>query len=93
MKFLISESEDPESELSALADQLIKKGFKKFVSNRFGRMSSLSKTFIEHKPVLEKFFDEAVDENSNKLWMVSYCYLNSECFFDECKVIMCNLFF
>ena len=59
MKFLISESEDPESELSAMADQLIKKGFKKFVSNRFGRMSSLSKTFIEHKPVLEKFFDEA----------------------------------
>ena len=86
LKFLFSESKDIESELSPLATELLKTGFKKFVSNRFGRMSSLSKTFIQHKPLLDKFFHDAVDENCNKLWMASYCYLNSTWFYTSCKV-------
>ena len=77
-EFLKEECEDGEN--TEVAKELVKKGFKKFVSNRFGRLCNLSKLYLLHKPLLGKFFQEVVDENSNKLWMASYCYLNPEWF-------------
>ena len=86
IKFLEDEMNDKDSENQECAKHLLKNGFTKFVSNRFGRLASLSKIYIQHKNLLEKFFSEAVDEHSNRLWMASYCYLKSEWFYTCCKV-------
>ena len=45
---------------------LLKNGIKGFISNRFGRLVYLSKAVVEHKEMLEMFFDRQVDRYSCK---------------------------
>lgn len=68
------------------AEDLIKNGFKKFQSNRFGRQVQLSKLFVMHRPLILKFFEDTVDESDNRLFLASFCYLNSDWFFTCCKI-------
>ena len=41
--------------------------FEDFSSNRFGRIATLAKRFLQHRDDLIKFFEQCVDEHSNKL--------------------------
>ena len=78
------------SETSKLSGELVKKGFKGFVSNRFGRIGELSTAVVKHKSILEKFFEKQVNEHANKLVLAVSCYTNSQWFNLCCEV---SLFF
>ena len=54
--------------------------FKGFVSNRFGRIGELSNLFLDHEKAIDAFFNNQVDEHSNKLVLAVSCYYNSEWF-------------
>ena len=51
----------------------LKNDFKGFISNRFGRVGELSKLILEHMAYIKGFFEEYVDENSNKLVLAVNC--------------------
>ena len=57
-----------------------------FSSNRFGRTLCLAQTFVDHRVLLHKFFDEQVDPNQNKLFSACYAYLQSTWFNLCCEV-------
>ena len=67
-------------------DELQSKDFKGFQSNRFGRTSFLASLYLEHQQDLLRFFDEEVDENSNKLVLALTAYFKSDWFTIGCKV-------
>ena len=63
-----------------------KGSFKGFQSNRIGRITFLASLYLEHKIDLLRFFEETVDENSNKLVLALSDYLSSEWFSTGCEV-------
>ena len=63
-----------------------KVSFKGFQSNRIGRIAFLASLFLEHKKDLLKFFEETVDENSNKLVLALSDYMSSEWFSTGCEI-------
>ena len=83
--FLKKESTSDES-TAELSSMLLKRGFKGFVSNRFGRIGELSTAFTEHKSLLNKYFELQVDEHSNKLVLAISCYMDSHWFRTCCEV-------
>ena len=70
---------------SALSGKLVKQGFKGFQSNRFGRMGEISSAMVAHKPLIDMFFDNQVNEHSNKLVLAVDCYKQSEWFMICCQ--------
>ena len=64
----------------------IKDSFKGFRSNRIGRIAFLASLYLEHKIDLLIFFEETVDENSNKLVLALSDYLSSEWFSTGCEI-------
>ena len=84
--YLKEDSENDESDTKGLSKELLSVGFESFSSNRFGRTGSISSTIVKHRPVLLKFFDEAVDESANKLNLACGAYLESDFFIECCKV-------
>ena len=85
-QFLAADSKDSDSETQDLSSKLLKMGFLGFSSNRFGRTLSLADTFIEHKSMIHKFYDQQVDQNQNKLFLACYAYLNSNWFNLCCEI-------
>jgi hypothetical protein len=79
----VSQSEDP---LATDCARLLKCGFLGFQSNRFGRTTNLATTFKDHCEVLHKFFDDVVDESSNKLTLACVAYLRSPWFNVCCEI-------
>ena len=63
-----------------------KDSFKGFQSNRIGRIAFLASLYLEHKIDLLRFFEEIVDENSNKLVLALSDYLSSEWFSTGCEI-------
>ena len=63
---------------SALSQKLLKNGINGFQFNRFGQIGELSTALLNHKPLLDKFFDEVVDEYANKLVLTVYAYKESQ---------------
>ena len=57
-----------------------------FVAHRFGRIAELSREYISHKSQITKFFDDVVDENSNKLVLAVSIYIQNEWFFECTKL-------
>ena len=57
-----------------------------FSENRFGRTAALASMFLKHKPDLQRFFAEVVDENSNKLVLAVSTYIESDWFYTGCLV-------
>ena len=76
-QFLSDDSKFEESDTHELFTKLLKKGFLGFSSNRFGRTLSLAEAFIEHRILIQKFYDEQVDQHQNKLFSACYAYLQS----------------
>ena len=76
-QFLKADSEDPHSETKEVSANLLKQGFQKFSSNRFGRLLSLAEIFVENRKMIAKYFDEQVDQHANKLFLACYAYLRS----------------
>ena len=64
--------------------------FKGFVSNRFGRIAELAKTFLSHQEYIIAFFEAVVDENSNKLVLAVATFVQNE-WFSECARIYAKL--
>ena len=62
------------------------KSFKGFQSNRFGRTAKMAELFLEHKETLKIFFNEAVDEKSNRLVQAMSTYIHSEWFELACEI-------
>ena len=85
-QYLQEDSIDEQSETKEVSKKLLKNGFQKFSSNRFGRMLSLSETFEANKTTIRKFYDDQVDEHANKLVLACFAYLNSEWFQLCCKI-------
>ena len=80
----ISESDE---DLKLLATELLKQQFKGFGGgNRFGRVSYLAKIYIDHHPLLIKFFEDVVIVNQNKLFSACNAYIHSDWFFMCCKI-------
>ena len=69
-----------ESHSQEVSAKLLKVGFKGFSSNRFGRTLDLAETFVQHRLMIQKFYDEQVDQNQNKLFLACYAYLQSSWF-------------
>ena len=63
-----------------------KDSFKGFKSNRIGRIAFLASLYLEHKSDLCRFFEEIVDENSNRLVIALSDYMRSEWFTTGCKI-------
>ena len=57
--------------------EVTKNEFKGFISNRFGRIGELSHLLIDHLQHIRDFFEEYVDENSNKLVLAVHTYLKA----------------
>ena len=64
----------------------LKNDFKGFISNRFGRIGELSNVVQKHLPYIRQFFDEQVNEHSNKLVLAVYTYTQSQWFLTCCNV-------
>ena len=64
----------------------VKDTFKGFQSNRIGRIAHLASLFIQHRNDLISFFDEVVDENSNRLVLCLFDYLRSGWFKTGCEI-------
>ena len=73
-------------DLAYAANILLKSGFKGFQTNRFGRSGSLSQTYVDHEPLLHQFFEQWVDEQSNKLHLACLAYLSSSWSLTCCRV-------
>ena len=52
----------------------IRKGFKGFQGNRFGRIGEISSTIVDHLAIIEAFFYKMVDQHSNKLVLAVHAY-------------------
>ena len=78
--------EQKESTAGEEVCKALEDNFLGFQSNRFGRISHLSTIILKHKDLLQKFFDENVDENANKLVLACNAFLNSRWFFLCCEV-------
>ena len=77
------------SYLRRLGDEegkVMKNEFKGFISNRFGRIGELSHLVIDHLQHIRNFFEEYVNENSNKLVLAVYTYVKSEWFLTCCEI-------
>ena len=85
-QFLKEDSEDQTSETKDISAKLLKKGFQKFSSNRFGRVLSLAEIFVENRDIITKFYDERVDQHANKLFLACYAYLRSPWFNLCCEI-------
>ena len=79
-EFLKQDSDDDNSNTQQISSELLKTGFNKFSSNRFGRVLELSDIFVANKEMIEKFYDEQVDQHANKLFLACFAYLNSDWF-------------
>ena len=60
--------------------------FKGFQTNRFGRTSFLASLYLKHQQDLTRYFDEEVDENSNRLVLALTAYFQSDWFTMGCRV-------
>ena len=85
-QYLLEDSNNDQSETKEASKELLRHGFQKFSSNRFGRMLSLSQTFEENKIMIGKFYEDQVDEHANKLVLACFAYLNSEWFQLCCSI-------
>ena len=85
-QFLSDDSKSEESDTHELSTKVLKKGFLGFSSNRFGRTLSLAEAFIEHRILIQKFYDEQVDQHQNKLFSACYAYLQSSWFNLCCEI-------
>ena len=85
-QFLLDDSKSEESDTRSVSVKLLKNGFLGFSSNRFGRTFSLAQTFIDHRDLIQKFFDEQVDQHQNKLFTACYAYLQSRWFNLCCEI-------
>ena len=72
--------------MSKLCTALLKRGFKGFQSNRFGRIGELSELIVEHWYAIEQFVNVIVDDHANKLVLAVYCYQKSPWFIICCEV-------
>ena len=72
-EFLKQDSEDDDSDNQQKSLVLLKAGFNKFSSNRFGRVLELSDIFVANQDMIEKFYDEQVDQHANKLFSSMLC--------------------
>ena len=79
-QYLTEDSKSEDSETKLTSSKLLKKGFLGFSSNRFGRTLSLAETFVQHRSMIQKFYDEQVDQHQNKLFLACYAYLQSRWF-------------
>lgn len=84
--FLAEDSKNKDSTTQEMSAKLLKMGFLGFSSNRFGRTLELAETFLQHRSLIEKFYDEQVDQNQNKLFLACYAYLNSSWFKLCCQI-------
>ena len=85
-QFLTDDSKTDDSETKEISANLLKKGFLGFSSNRFGRTLNLAQTFVDHKLLIQKFYDLQVDHNQNKLFSACYAYLQSDWFHLCCAI-------
>ena len=69
-----------------LSSSLLRNGFLGFSLNRFGRTLSLAATFLEHRDMISKFYEEQVDQNQNKLFLACHAYLHSTWFNLCCEI-------
>jgi len=60
--------------------------FKGYSENQFGMKSYLAKLFLHQKEDLLKFFEQVIDENSNKLVLAVSTFINSEWLVICCQV-------
>ena len=67
MQYLENNNEDPVK-------------FKGFQANRFGRTAELSREFVKHQKQILQFFEDVVDENSNKLVLAVSTYIQNDWF-------------
>ena len=75
--------------LSRLTDdkgRKLKNEFKGFISNRFGRVGELSHSVCKHISNIRRFFEEYINENSNKLVLAVDSYIESEWFLTCCEI-------
>ena len=86
-KFLVQVAADTTNPLSKEAKNVTSKPILGFNTNRFGRLAELSTLFLEHLPLIIEFFDHAIDENQNKLYLACYCYMKSNWFKICCQVV------
>ena len=77
---MADDSKTEDSETKETSAKLLKLGFLGFSSNRFGRTLDLAETFVQHRSMIQKFYDEQVDQNQNKLFLACYAYLQSRWF-------------
>ena len=61
-------------------------GFKGFQANRFGRIASNAKTFLEYETAITEFFEEVVDDSDNKLIIACAHYIINRWFKICCEV-------
>lgn len=85
-QFLKEDSEDMHSETKDKSEDLLKKSFQKFSSNRFGRVLALAEIFVENRDMIAKFYMEQVDQHANKLFLACYAYLRSPWFNLCCEI-------
>ena len=86
-KSFLKDLSTSESDLKDLATQTLKAQFKGFGGgNRFGRVSYLAQTFVNHHPILVKFFENVVNVNQNKLFCACNAYIQSEWFLLCCRI-------
>ena len=55
-----------DSDTHVLSKHLVKNSFNGFVSNRFGRIGELSVAVVLHNKLIDKFFENQVNEHTNK---------------------------
>jgi hypothetical protein len=76
-RFLKEDSEDTSSDTSALSKSILNNNFDGYDGNRFGLSGKLADTFVKHRPVLKKFFNECISEEENKLWPVMPIFIQN----------------
>ena len=79
-QFLGEDRKLESSETKETSSMLLKMGFLGFSSNRFGRTLSLAENFTQQRTMIQKFYDEQVDQHQNKLFLACYAYLQSSWF-------------
>ena len=61
-------------------------GFKGLQANRFGKIASNAKTFLEYETAITEFFEEVVDDSDNKLVTACAHYIRNRWFKICCEV-------
>ena len=90
-QYLKEDSEDISSDTREVSNKLLRKGFQKFSSNRFGRVLALAEIFVENRIMIAKFYEDQVDPHANKLFSACYAYLKSA-WFNLCCDIGCKYY-